>query len=454
VNAEEIAFVGISEQARLLADQEVSSRELVDLYLERIDRLDLELNAFKVVFSDTAREAAGAADDRLAAGDSAPLLGVPVAIKDELDMAGEVASHGTRGYEEPALAHAEHVRRLLDAGAVVIGKTHLPELAILGFTETDHHGVTRNPWDLTRTPGGSSGGSAVAVAAGMVGAASASDGAGSIRIPAANCGLFGLKPQRGRISLMPEASHWHGMSKQGCLTRRVVDTALWLDVTAGPAPGDAHTPPPPQRSYVEAATSEVGGLRIATSVKPMRGVAPAIVTSDVRGAVETAAEILRGLGHTVVERDPKYGLVANNVAMLYLNGIAEHFDDVPHPELLAKRTQGFAKLGRIFPERMVRSAIEATDEYETRISAVFEEADVLVTPVVGELAVPVQKWEGKGALSTLIGMSRTYPFTAVWNYTGQSVLLVSPPNREDLLISLAAQMEEAIGWPNLRPAIS
>jgi amidase len=466
----DLAFAGIADQARLLAAREVSSRELIDLYLERIELLDPQLNAFSKLFDEDAREAAEQADNRLAGGDSAPLLGVPIAVKDELDMVGEVATHGTRGYEQPAGEDAEHVRRLRDAGAVFIGKTHLPELAIVGFTETDHHGDTRNPWDTARTPGGSSGGSAAAVAAGLVGGATGSDGAGSIRIPAANTGLFGLKPQRGRISFMPDAEHWFGMSKQGCLTRRVEDTALWLDVTAGPAPGDAHVPPSPERSYVESARASPGELRIALSTGTARALAPAIVTDEVKSAVTKAGDVLRDLGHGVAEEDPDYGMVANNVATLYLAGIAQHHETVPYPERLEQRTRGFARMGRVIPDRAVRSAVEAMEKYEERIGGIFEDSDVLVTPVVGELAVPVGKWDGKGAFSTLLGMSRTYPFTAIWNYTGQpaaavpvglsddglplSVMLIAPRNREDLLISLAAQMERAIGWPDWRPPVS
>ena len=248
-----IAFAGIAEHARMLRDREISSVELVGLFLDRIESVDPSLNAFADVFSDEARAEAADADRRLAAGESAPMLGVPIAVKDELDIAGKVARHGTLAYDTPARFDSEHVRRLRAAGAVIVGKTRLPELAITAFTESEFTGDTRNPWDTSRTPGGSSGGSAAAVAAGLVGAASASDGAGSIRIPAANCGIFGLKPQRGRISLWPESEHWYGLSKTGCLTRRVIDTALWLDVTAGPAPGDAHTPPPPVGSYVDAA---------------------------------------------------------------------------------------------------------------------------------------------------------------------------------------------------------
>ncbi len=465
----DLAFAGIAEQARLLREKEISSRELVDLYLGRIERIDPGLNSFREVFADRARASAAAADERLAAGESAPLLGVPVAFKDELDITGTLTRHGTRGYDDPATADAEHVRRILGAGAIALGKTNLPELAICGFTETEANGDTHNPWKTGHTPGGSSGGSAAAVAAGLVGAASASDGAGSIRIPAANCGLFGLKPQRGRISLMPEAEHWYGMSKTGCLTRTVLDTALWLDVAAGPAPGDAHTPPPLDRPYVEAATSDPGTLRIVTSVEPVRTVAPPIVTDDVAAVVTTVGAVLRDRGHSVSERTPDYGSVANGVAPLYLRGIDEHFQQVPHKDRLERRTRGFARLGRLVPTKLMLSALESRAEHTRRINTLFDDADVLITPVVGEPPVPVGKWRGKGALRTTVGMSRTYPFTAVWNYTGQpaasvpagftadglplAVMLVAAPNREDLLLSLAAQLEDTLGWPDQRPPV-
>jgi len=175
------------------------------------------------------------ADARMGAGDDRPLLGVPVAVKDESDVAGEVTTLGTDAYGEPAAADSDFVRRLRSAGAVIVGKTNLPELAIMGTTEGPAFGVTRNPWDLDRTPGGSSGGSGAAVAAGLVPAATASDGAGSIRIPAACCGLFGLKPTRGRVSLAPKLEGWRGMVVEGCVSRSVIDTALWLDVVSGDA---------------------------------------------------------------------------------------------------------------------------------------------------------------------------------------------------------------------------
>ncbi|MEA2191491.1 MAG: amidase, partial [Solirubrobacteraceae bacterium] len=208
-----LAFAGVVRQAELVRCGEVSPRELVETALERIARLDPELNAFRVVFAERALAEAEQAGGRAGGGaGDRPLLGVPIALKDNVDVAGETTTHGTSANGGPAQADAEIVTRLRSAGAVILGKTLLPELAVYPWTESSTFGATRNPWDLQRTTGGSSGGSAAAVAAGLASAGMASDGGGSIRIPAACCGLFGLKPQRGRVSLMPYAEHWHGLS--------------------------------------------------------------------------------------------------------------------------------------------------------------------------------------------------------------------------------------------------
>ncbi len=465
----EVAYSGISEQAQLVRDKQISSRDLVALCLERIERIDPRLNAFREVYGDEALDAAATADDRIIRGESAPLLGVPVAFKDELDMVGRLTGHGTNGYDEPATANAAHVQRVLDAGAIALGKTNLPELAACGFTESETTGDTCNPWNTRLTPGGSSGGSAAAVAAGLVGAASASDGAGSIRIPAALTGLVGLLPQRGRISLMPEPEHWHGMSRTGCVTRRVVDTALWLDVAAGRVEGDAHTPPAHEGSYVDALAKPPHRLRIATSVRPPRSIVPPIVDDTATNAVATAAVIFEQLGHTVLERTPDYKNVGNDIPIMYLRGISDHFATVAHPERLEPRTRSLARYGRMIPDRLLRSAIRREAGHARRINAVFGDIDVVVTPVTGTLPVPVGRWRGSGATRTVLGMGRVYPFTSVWNYTGQpamavpvgftaenlpmSVMLIAPPNREDVLLSLAQQMETVLDWPATHPPV-
>src|SRR3954468_9394252 len=232
----DLAYAGLARQAQLVREGEVSARELVELSLERIGRLDAQLNAFGAVYAERA----------LAEADNprpGPLSGVPIAVKDEMDIAGEITSRGTGAITERAAADSDIVRRLKDAGAIVIGKTKMPELGLWPFTESITWGVTRNPWDTDRTPGGSSGGAAAAVAAGIVPAAVAADGAGSIRIPAACCGLFGLKPHSGRISRVPDEEGEHGVCFGG-LTRSVEDAALMYSVIA---PSIGHEEPRPLR---------------------------------------------------------------------------------------------------------------------------------------------------------------------------------------------------------------
>src|SRR5438067_2631037 len=307
MDAVELAYAGISRQAQLIASGEVSSRELVDLYLERIEHLDGKLNCFRVVFGERARVEADQADGRRGAGDRRPLGGVPIAVKDDIDVAGEVTAFGTNAHGGPEQSDAELVSRLRAAVAVVIGKTNVPELTIWPFTESATFGVTRNPWDRQRAPGGSSGGSAAAVAAGLVGAALGSDGAGSIRIPACWCGIFGLKPQRGRVSLAPRARAWHGLSVNGVLARRVADTALFHDVASGTTDIDHDSAPPPAQPFSTSAATPPGRLRIAYSTRFPPGVL-ARLDRDAARAVSETVELLSSLGHEVSEHDPEYGL--------------------------------------------------------------------------------------------------------------------------------------------------
>jgi amidase len=469
VDTESLAFAGIARQAELIRAGEVSSRELVELYLQRIERLNPELNAFTAVLAEQALAAADAADARRAAGEEGPLLGVPVAIKDNVDVAGVTTWFGTRAFDDrPAVADGESVRRLRAAGAVILAKTTLPELAICGFTESEGWGATRNPWDTGRTTGGSSGGSAAAVAAGLVGGALATDGGGSIRIPAAFCGLFGLKPQRGRVPLEPH-DHWNNLSASGCVTRTVADTALYLDVvTAGG--GDPGGPEPPEEPYAVAAATPPGRLRIAISERPARAILPPIVSDEVKAGLAETEQLLRSLGHDVRRHDPTFGLGGSNFVPRYLGGIHDEVATVPHPERLERRTRGFGRLGRAYPGAAVRRANRAAAADAEKITRSWSDFDVLITPSVGETAIEVGRWQGKGALRTLLGMSRTYCFTPIWNHTGQpaaavpagwtargmprSVTLVGRPNDEPTLISLAAQIEAERPWAERRPPVS
>src|SRR5829696_3450108 len=280
MGGDDIAFAGAANQAEMVRAGEVTPTELVRLSLDRIQRLDSELNSFRKVFAEKALLEAEQAEARVKAGEKRPLLGVPIAIKDEVDVAGEVNTHGTDAFREPAKADSEVVRRLREAGAIIVGLTLLPEMAICGFSESATYGVTRNPWDPQRTPGGSSGGSGSAVAAGLVPIASAGDGSGSIRIPAASCGLFGLKVTRGRVSLAPELEGWDGLTVAGCVSRTVLDTALWLDVVSGGSE-EPEAPPPPARPFVESAKTPPGTLRVAWSTKPPRAMAPPTVSEEV-----------------------------------------------------------------------------------------------------------------------------------------------------------------------------
>jgi amidase len=466
---DELAFAGAARQAEMVRAGEVSPKELVELYLERIGRLDPQLNSFRKVFAEKARLEAEQAEARVRAGEERPLLGVPIAIKDEVDVAGEVNSHGTDAFTEPAKDDSEMVRRLREAGAIVIGLTRLPEMAICGFTESATFGVTRNPWDPQRTPGGSSGGSGSAVAAGLVPIASAGDGAGSIRIPAASCGLFGLKPSRGRASLAPLTEGWRGMAVLGCVSRNVLDTALWLDVISGPSQ-EAEAPPPPEQPFVEAAKRSPGKLRVAYSTLAPRAAAPPKVSEEPKQAVADAAELLGSLGHEVEQRDPQWGSIGDSITARFLKGVSETVEEVPHPERLERRTRGFGRLGKALPEALYERVMARRPVEQARVNAIFDSVDVLVMPVMGGTALPVRRWEGKGALQTVLGMSRFYPYCVPWNHLGNpamsvpfgfgadglplAVQVIGRPGEEATLLSLAAQIEAERPWADRRPSIS
>jgi amidase len=463
----DLAFAGISKQAQLIAAGELSARDLLELYLERIARLDPRLNAFRVVFAERARMEADQADARRKAGGQRPLLGVPIAVKDNIDVEGEVTYDGTNANEEPARADAEVVRRLRGAGAVIIGKTNVPELCIWPFTETATFGVTRNPWDLQRAPGGSSGGSAAAVAAGLIGAALGSDGAGSIRIPSAWCGLFGLKPARGRVPLAPHPRHWHGLSVTGLLARHVADTALFHDVVSGPSEIDLDNIPAPAVPFAQAAATPPGRLRIAYSTRMPPGILSRL-DADAEGALHQTVELLRSLGHEVSQRDPDFGPSAGpTLTALFLRGIHDDARAVAHPERLERRTRAMARLGGLIAPPLLARALASREQVTRRIAALFEEHDVLLTPATASPPPPIGRLQGRGALLTLNTVAGWVPYNGIWNLTGQpaatvpaglganglprAVQLVGRANDEATLISLAAQIEAQRPWSDQRP---
>jgi amidase len=450
LDSDDVAYAGVLGQRELLRSGRLTAVELLDLCLARIDRLDGRLNAFRAVFRESARAEAEAADAALAIGtDERPLLGVPVAVKDNVAVAGHAPAMGTGSPEPVAGRDAEQVRRLRAAGAVVVGTTHLPELALWPFTESATWGATRNPWSTDHTTGGSSGGSAAAVAAGMVAAATASDGGGSIRIPAASCGLVGLKPQRGRVPLAPDTEHWHGLSVAGILTRTVADQALVLSVlSAGELP---------------ATVEEPGPLRVAWSVKAP---VPTPLHPAVQGALDGTLEVLRGLGHAVLQADPAYGKAQASFLIRYGRGARDDLVRLVDPRRTEPRTRAVARVGARIPDALLARARRWGDDAAGRLATLPGGADVLVTPTLA--APPIRVGELTG-LATLAKAGRVVPFTPAWNVTGQPALsvpagrtadglplavqLVGRPGSEALLLALAAQLERVTRFPDRRPPL-
>ncbi|MGH3970654.1 MAG: amidase, partial [Mycobacterium sp.] len=408
----DLAFAGAAEQARLLAAGTITAPALLEVYLERIARLDGGLRCYRVVLADTARQEAFAAQRRLDAGDRLPLLGVPIAIKDDVDIAGVPTTYGTSAHGPAAAQDAEVVRALRAAGAVILGKTAVPELMMLPFTESVSFGATRNPWDTARSPGGSSGGSGAAVAAGLAPLALGSDGGGSIRIPSTWCGLFGIKPQRDRVSLAPHDDAWCGLSVNGPLARSVTDAALFLDATT--------TLPAADGGFAAAASRQPGRLRIALSTR----VPPPLVVrrgKQQRAAVEHAGVLLRELGHDVVARDPDYPPTAipANYLPRYFRGIYNDFRLLPHPERLEARTRAMARIGSLVSDRRMAAVRAGEQKLAARIQSIFDDVDVLVTPANATGPPRIGAYQRRGAVSSLLLVSARVPFFEIWNLTGQ-----------------------------------
>jgi amidase len=463
---EQLAFTGPFELAELVRTKQVHPRELVEVSLRRIEALDPKLNAFRVTLADEALAAAEATTEA-----DGLLAGVPIAVKDDLPLKGQATTRGSRTYGPPATEDAEALRRLRAAGAIPIGVTNVPELTIFPWTATDANGITRNPWDQTRTPGGSSGGSAAAVAAGLVPCATGSDGGGSIRIPAAACGLVGMKSTRGRVSTQPAAQGWLGLSVYGGLARTVRDSALMLDAMQGSAPGDAHSAPAFEGSYVDAATAaEPGRLRIAISKKLPPGLLGKL-SADQRAGWERTAKLLEGLGHHVAERDPAYGMAQLEFLQQWLRGIYEESATMPDPSKLERLTRQMAWAGRnLVPPRRRDKLLVKREATTRRIVELWHEFDVLMTPGLAKTAIAAEGGYGKPAPLAIDIAGRFTPYTPMFNLTGQpaiaipagigadglplSVQLVGRHGAEDTLYALAAQIEAAAPWAERRPPLS
>jgi amidase len=460
---DQLIFEGPTALAERVRARELVPRELVELCLRRIEALDPQLNAFRTTMAEEALAAAETVSD-------GPLAGVPIAIKDEMPVGGQRLTHGARTNEALPSTDSEVVRRLRAAGAIPIGITNVPELTIWPWTASAANGITRNPWDVSRTPGGSSGGSAAAVASGMVPAATAADGGGSIRIPAACCGLVGMKPTRGRVPLMPLADDWLALGVYGALARTVRDSAALLDVLHGPAHGDRDRAPEFSGSYVEAAAHPPGRLRIAMSAKLPPGLLGK-VSADQRGAWERTGRALEGLGHEVLERDPAYGLAQVEFLQMWFRGVYETSLRFPDRSQFEPSTRQMIAAGRyLVPPRRRQALLAKRERTTARIHSLWDEFDVLLTPGMAKTAIAAKGGYGKPAPLAIDIAGRFTPFTPVFNLTGQpaislpagiagdglplSVQLVGRHGAEDLLYALAAQIETAQPWAERRPGTS
>lgn len=438
---------------------ETTAVDVVTEHLDRIDALDASLNAFSVVLRDQALAEAAQRDAVTASG---PLHGVPFAIKEEIDVAGTVTTFGGLGNSRPATADAEVVRRLREAGAVIIGKTRMPEFGSFPYTESEAFGETRNPWSPAHSPGGSSGGSAVAVATGMAAAAMGGDGGGSIRIPAACVGLFGLKPQRGRVTTAPHPHLWWGLGTAGPLTRTVMDSAIIYDVISGTTAVDLwHAEP--IGSLVDAAQRPPGRLRIGWSAKP---VTPGIKPDPLNvAALEVAARHFAELGHDVRRFEPRYPDPTAAFVPQFFASIRTEAEQMQHPERLERRTRQTRAMGAWVTPKVRDWALRQGEAVSTKANRIFDDIDVLLTPVMANRPPQSGVIMGKGTLTSTLRSMPAITYMALWNVAGNpaaslpvgvgsdglplAVQIVGRSNDESTLISLAAQYESAHPFTSL-----
>ena len=471
----DLMFRPATELAQMVRSGEISARELVSTSLERIEELNPALNAFVQVDA----EGALAAADGVRPGDERPFAGVPIAIKNNRSVAGLRFTLGCSLLEDNVGDYDHNVtRRLRQAGFVIVGTTTLPEFGILPVTEARAFGPTRNPWDLDRTPGGSSGGAAAAVTAGIVPVAHGNDGGGSIRIPAACCGLVGLKPARGRVSPAPGLGD-SALGIEGVLTRTVADTAAILDVLAGYELGDATWAPPPAEPFALAATRAPGNLRIAATTRPPAS--EATVDPMCARAVYEASELLRSLGHEVIEVDPPwkaeelrelFGVVFSNYIALSIAGAGA----IAGRELVAEDVEPmswaiFSMINKLGALTATQSAVQLQAVARGLVSFLAG-YDALLTPALAQRPLPLGSLDTAAPepMSTFTRSGLFSPFTPIFNATGQpgislplfegedglplGVQIVGRPAGEGALLALAAQLEDARPWAQRRAPLA
>jgi amidase len=449
-------------QAELVRSGQATPSELVAASLERIEALDDRLNAFVTVCND---EAEAAAAGELPNG---PFRGVPIAIKDLTETAGIRTTFSSRAFADyvPARDPAS-IRRIKEAGFVIVGKTNTPEFGVTAVTESDLNGACRNPWNTAYTPGGSSGGAAAAVASGMIPLGHGSDGGGSIRIPAACCGLFGLKPSRGRISRAPFGNALAGLSTDGPIAWSVRDAAALLDVLAGYEPGDPYWAPPPERPFAEEVGADPGRLRIAFTAEPAIDYP---VDPVCLAAARDAAELLTELGHEVVEATPPWRDPELLDLFAVLWQVGPRLYPVEDLTLLMPINRALAEEAERTPSHAYELTNLRLQSFARGIVAFCLDYDALLTPALAKPPVPIgwifepdDPWEQfrRGGEFT--------PFTPVVNVTGQpavsvpmgltddglplGVQLIGRPADEATLIRLAAQLEVARPWSDRRPVL-
>ncbi|MCB0976711.1 MAG: amidase [Acidimicrobiales bacterium] len=475
----DLASLDATAQAELIRTGEMSATEAVQAAIDRCEAVNGELNAVIIPrFERALTEADGPLGD-------GPFAGVPFLLKD-LDgtMANEPLHAGTRflkdhGYVAPQ--SSELISRFLDAGLVVIGRTNTPELGLVTTAEPETYGPSHNPWDTTRSTGGSSGGSAAAVAAGVVPMAHAGDGGGSIRIPASECGLFGLKPSRGRITTGPEVGEaWAGLVARLAVTRSVRDAAALLDAVSGPGVGDPYWAPPPERPYSEEITSDPGSLRIGFVVDPPDGASS--TDPEVADAVRATAALLESLGHRVEESFPEaladpsslgHFLVAFGAwTARELDRLGEMVGTPVTADDVEAGTWAVAESGRSVSAADYLAALDGLHALTRRVVSWWAGGfDLLLTPTITELPPTLGQFAATpdNPMAALFRSSPFAAFTAPFNTTGQPAMsvplhqssaglpigmqFVAAPGREDVLFRLAGQLESAVPWADRRPPV-